>query len=55
LVADHTRFPARRAGALLFVRRLLLFGREAFLGGNEFKDLRRRYGEPVGELEKAVK
>lgn len=23
--------------------------------GNEFKDLRRRHGEPVGELEQAVK
>jgi hypothetical protein len=44
--------PRRRWA--LFVRRLLLFGRKALLRGDKFKDLRRRHGEAVGELEKAV-
>src|SRR4051812_4512886 len=39
----------------LLVFRFPLFGRETLLRGNEFKDLRRRHGEPVGELEQAVK
>jgi hypothetical protein len=34
---------------------LLLFGWEALLRGDKLKDLRRRHGEAVGELEKAVK
>lgn len=39
----------------LFFRRFLLFRWKTLLRGYEFKDLRRRDGEPVGELEKAVK
>ena len=44
----------RRVRALLFVRRFLLFGWEALLRGDKFKDIRRRDGERVGELEKAA-
>ena len=40
---------------MLFVRGLLLFGWKALLRGDKLKDFRRRHGEPVGELEKAVK
>jgi hypothetical protein len=43
------------AGFLLFVLRLLLFRWKAILHGNKLQDLGRRHGEPVGELEKAIK